>query len=379
MFDNLIEFIKNNIVYAIIIIISMWILTKLFNLILKELQARIHDKWKERQEKKKEIKLKKVEEKAQKKYSYIKANNWLLNYIISFRIIIFKGLAGKGKTTMMQVISKFLIDKFEFNDKKNQRYNKIMNPGYLIERVKLKENVVIPVYTNMDNISNPNNGYLAQKKALEVLQQKIKINAPAVVQIDEIGSLFPKSSIFQVRAEKNKEKKLENNEIKEFARKLRHYGAWLLGTEQDGDDFVKDIRQFGFAEIEVLQTTVQLLKKGKRIQNFKIFINKWFIGLFVSNLKWRFRECLFFRDYFKTFFKLFLPAFVGFEKNFYIKRNEIYKDIKLKYTIFKTFFKFENKFYWLNFNNKQKLSFDTLAYESEYLKKFDENGQRKYI
>ena len=60
-------------------------------------------------------------------------------------------------------------------------------------------------------------------------------------------------------------KKLQDNsEIKDFARKLRHYGLWLLGTEQDGDDIWKSIRQFGYTELTAIKTDASLTKTRQK-------------------------------------------------------------------------------------------------------------------
>lgn len=343
------------------------------------MQARIHQRWLDKRERKKQEREQRQELARQNEHRYIHANNWLLNMIIKTRIIIFKGLAGKGKTLLMQVFTKFLVDKFEYADRKNRRYNKLMNPNYIEQREKLKKEGYLPVYSNMEGVEDPETHLKAQTNAQAVLKQKIKVNSPAVVQLDEIGSEFGKQLIYSIMAEKDKTAKLENTEFKEFGRKLRHYGAWLLGTEQDGDDIVKDIRQFGFTTIEALDTKVELSKKGKFVQGFKLFFQKWTIGYLVSKIKFRFSECLFFGDYVKTSLKLLLPGFWANEKQYYLNRNHIYEAIKNKYTVYKTLFLLEGKLYWLYFTNAQKLCYDTLAYKPEYDKKFDKNGIRKEL
>lgn len=324
-----------------------------------------------------DAKRKAEEEQQMHAHRVVSMNNWLLNEITKTRIIIIKGLAGKGKTILMQVFTKFLVDKFNYELRKNRRYYKIMNPSYLERREKLSQDGFLPVYTNMHNVFDITNGLKAQESALDILQQKIKANSPAVVQFDEFGSVLSKFLIFEIMAEKDKSKIKDNNELKDLARKLRHYGLWLIGTEQDGDDIVKWIRQFGYACPEALQTNVSVLPFGQRKQKRQIFIKKWSMGLFVSKIKNRFAECMDFPEKVKTFFKMFMPAHKGFEKQFYVTRNEIYKKINERYTVFKTLMNYEGKLYWLYYGNHNKLSYDTLAFSGDYDNKFTSDGTRK--
>ena len=149
------ELVKPYIWVIIIGLILFYLLYKLPNLILREMQARIHQRWLDKRERKKQEREQRQELARQNEHRYIHANNWLLNMIIKTRIIIFKGLAGKGKTLLMQVFTKFLVDKFEYADRKNRRYNKLMNPNYIEQREKLKKEGYLPVYSNMEGVEDP--------------------------------------------------------------------------------------------------------------------------------------------------------------------------------------------------------------------------------
>ena len=104
----------------------------------------------------------------------------------------------------MQVVTMFLVQQFNYNDRKNYRYNKLMNTSYLERREELTKNKQLPVSTNMDNVKDPNTGFEAQTNVMDIITQRIKANSPAVCQLDEIGDTLGKSVYFDAVSKETK-------------------------------------------------------------------------------------------------------------------------------------------------------------------------------
>lgn len=359
------------------------IFLKLFSrMLMEEWRARWHHKWRENREKKLELKRvkkeKKTEEKTQKKYRTYKSSNALfLKIVKKHRTIIFVGEPGAGKSSMMTLFARFITDMLAYNENKNYRYNKLMNPKFLQEREFLRKNKLLPIYTNMSSIEHPKTKFKAMTNLDDVFKLKKKAFTPCVFAIDEMPNTYGKELRFEIQSEKDPEKKRDYEAIKKVATKPRHYGIWILATAQDGDDIVYTFRNVPHCIIKAIETEYQIQPIGKRIQKFKILFNKIMPGWFVSNPKKMFAECLFTYQKVILFFKLFLPGFFANEKQFYINRNNIYKQINEKFGFIKTLWKYGDKVYWTYYKPIQSLKYDHLEYAEEYSNIFDKEGNRK--
>ncbi len=368
----------------VIILITVLLLTyRLFaRIIIEEMQQRWHHKWVEKRnrrlEKKRLKKEKKQLEKKQKKYRVYKSNNALFSRIIKkHRTIIFKGPPGAGKTSLMELFTRFILDMFERNEKRNYRYNRLMKPNFIKQREYLKENKLLPVYTNMEGVEHPITGFKAMTNLDEVFKQRKKANTPCVLQIDEFNDSYGKELRHDMDAEKDVEKKRDYKGIKRSATKPRHYGFYILGTDQQGDDIIYIFRNIPHCDIEAKETKLELLRAGKRKQRRLILLQKLLPGWFVSERQKMYAQCLFGWQKFKLFFKLLLPGFLCNEKQFYINRDRIYSHINKKYTIMKTLWMYEGDHYWTYYKPTQSLKYDHLEYKSEYDDMFDADGNRK--
>lgn len=361
------------------------IFLKLFSrMLMEEWRQRWHHKWVEKRNKKLELKKQRQEKKQSfkqnKKYRIYKSNNQLFTNIVNEnRTIIFAGKPGSGKTSMMQLFTRFLVDRFEYLEKKNKRYYKIMKPKFLEERAFLRQNKLLPVYTNMESVRHPKNNYKPMTNVDEILKLKKKALTPCILQIDEFPNEYGKELRFDVMAEKDPEKLRDYEGIKKAVTKPRHYGFWILGTAQDEDDIVYIFRKVPHLVIKVEKTKFTISQIGKFIQRMLIFLQKFLPGWLVSNPKKMFAETLFTYQKIILFFKLCLPGFFSNEKQFYINRNKIYEKIKESFGYYKTLWNYGGVYYWTYYKTSQSLMYDHLEYASEYESMFDKEGNRKKI
>lgn len=315
----------------------------------------------EREEKRKAKKI----EKAKWKYSKVDFKNTILNHLAKFRIIIFWGLAGKGKSVLMAMFAKWLVDRQKKLDKKNKRFNKYVNPKYVKALKKLEDNKKLPVYSNID--IHDENGF-SQQDIDPVLKQQKQAIKGGVLAYDEIGAILGKDKY-------NYEQTEEDKKTIDTGRFIRHIGLWLLGTEQDVNNLWIGLRRFGYADVQALQTISYLSSFGKfkrRFQHFLLSIAPAFV--FRKIYKTEQRLQLFIIGKIKTFFKALLPIYFSFPKNYYLIKLKIDEKIKNRHTRFKVLFELENKQYWLHFGSLDKYYYDSTYHEQDYLKQFDEEG-----
>lgn len=306
------------------------------------------------------------------KYCTVSMDNPLLRKITQSRFIVFKGDWGTGKSIMMNVVAHYIYETRMFYDKKNARYNSIMNSNYLQECKQLEENKQLPVYSNMELIDS-NSQCKSQDILPYICLQKRAVQKP-VFCIDEFASLFPKEMYYEVQREPN----ALVEEMKELFKKFRHYtNGWILGTEQDGEDIFIGFRKNGYALITALGTIVQISKLGKFKRKMKNLFNSISLALFSKNLHLLYEKQLFRADKIKFYFKIFLPLYYAFPEEYYRKKQEINNKIKEKYQKYKTKILYEGAEWYITYTNKGKFAYDTRVYKHEYDEKFDKSGERK--
>lgn len=367
--NNAINLIKN---YWYLLIVFMLLLF-VFKLILTELLRRMHQKWVWKQEARAENK----QENAEKKYRTYKANNWLYNDILKTHTIVFCGIPGAGKTSGALNFVKFLTDKLLEREKKNRRYYEVMAPEFIKQRDQLQEQHKLPFYTNMEGVKDLNTGFTPFDNAEDIVFQRKKANTPCVVLLDESSDILGKDDYLEVQHEQDIEKRADNDGAKQTAKKLRHLDMWLFLTDQGGKDILYTVRNSGYQTIKYIETRHETTKFGRALQKLLLLFNKILPGWFISKPQLRFSECLFAKQKLKTFFKLFLPGSKMFEKQFFLNRNAIYKYIQKKFTLWKQLFEYNDKCYWVYYNNYQTLTYNHKEFRSEYDEKFDETGTRK--
>lgn len=336
--------------------------------------------WKKKQEEKYNKKQLKKEEKRKNKNRTVKANRRLFLRIIRyFRTIIFKGPPGAGKTSLMELFTRFILDEIERDDRRKYRYYKLMQPWKIKEMAWLKENKKLRVYTNLDHVKHPISGFEAMKDVQAVFEHRKKAITPCVLQMDEVSDLYGKEMAQEVLHVKDPEKKANFKGIKNSAKKPRHYNWWNLSTDQAGGDLVYIFRNVPHAIVEAIKTEYGIAKEGKRLQKWLIFKQRVLSGWFVSNYKKMYAETLFLSQKIKLFFKLFLPGYFCNEKQFYINRDEIYREISENYSVKKTLFRFEDTYAWVQYKRSESLDYDHLEFKNEYNNEFDKDGNRKAI
>ena len=326
-------------------------------------------RWKEKELERKAKKEARKIEKAKWKYAKVDEKNILLNHLSKFHIILFWGLAGKGKTLLMNLFSKWLYDKWKKQNRKNKRYNKFMRQDYLTTCAKLENNNEMPVYSNIELTDND----FKSKDINPVLVQEERLVEGGVLSYDEIGEIMGKDRYWiSLRNPEETDKR-----IIELCRFIRHIGGHLLGTEQDPNNLWIEVRRFGYADVHALQTVSYVTKWGKFRKKLCYVLNT-ILPAFCF-LKYNIRAYklqLFKSDRIKAFLKMFLPNYFAFPKQYYIRKTERTKVLNATYTRFKVQLKFEEKEYWLHFSKKQTFNYDTKYHNNEYIKQFDKEGKR---
>lgn len=328
--------------------------------------------WKQSYEERKKKREARKQEKLKWRYAKVTLDNPLLKQIISNRFIICKGGLGKGKSITMNLIAHFLNETREEEKRKNARYNKVMKPDYVKQELELKEQDLLPIYSNLDFAENG----MKKQELLPYLCLQKRAVQKAVFCIDEVSSLFPKDMYYSTAGQENP----LIEEMKELFKKNRHYtNGWILGTEQDGADIFIGFRKNGYALINCLGTTVSISPFGKFARKCLNFLNIILPGFITANYTRVFKSKLFLKDRIITAFKLFLPTYFLLPKEFYSRKQEINNAIKLRYQRFATRFQFESGEYYIRYTNKDIFRYDTRAYKDEYSSLFDKQGNRRRI
>ncbi len=336
------------------------LLTKILTHYLK-----IYSEWskKKREERKKE--------KAKWRHSKVGLDNQLFNELYNQRTIIFMGNKGAGKSLMMNVYARFLYEKRSQKNEDNARYNKYMKPQYVRQEEILEQDEKLPIYSNLD--FKDYDSCATSQDLTPYLHMDRQAVEKSILCIDEVSSTYGKDLYNDPNVSEEVKKR-----IKEFTKKNRHYtNGWLLGTEQDGDDIFKGIRENGYVLVQCLQTTVKISKKGKILRRILNTWNLFLPGFLTVNLAKVYREKLFFRDKILLTLKLLLPSYFMLPCSFYTRRQQINDWIKHKYQVYQTRFGYNGQEYYIKFTNNEKFDYNTRAYKDEYDNQFDEKGYRK--
>ena len=320
--------------------------------------------WKQWREKRKEERLK-------WKYAKVNTDNVILNAITKNRLICFKGSPGTGKSMLMNICARFIFDKRTEFDRKNKRYNQVMNPKYLAQEKQLEENKKLPVYSNMEMLDKESNR--TSGELLPYLEMRRKAVSRCVFCIDENSSLFGKELYKKQQEEDDPVVK----EMAELFKKIRHYiDGWILMTEQGGENIYIRFREAGFACVEALDTSVKISFWGKILKFTLQTLNLVLPGWATANKYRVYNSILFDEDNKKMHKKLILPTYFSNPVEYYTRKKEINDYIKWKYTRFTTRFRYNNQEYFIKYSNKEKFIYNTRAYEGEYNSKFNSKGER---
>ena len=316
------------------------------------------------------VKDQKRKEKLKWRYCHVDLDNYLLNRMMQDRTIVFMGAKGCGKSLFMNLFAHFLVEKRIEQDKKNKRYNKYKNQERLEENKFLEENNLLPVYSNLE-FADYETG--AKSQELEpYFEMHIKAVQGAIFCIDEVSSTYGKDNGDNEPLDDDTKKA-----VKENSKKNRHFtNGWILGTEQDGDDIWKGIRENGYALVHCLQTIVHISKFGKFLRSTANFLNIILPAIFTVNLKEVFRKQLFLNGKVKTFFKLLLPSYFTLPYEFYTQKERINEFIKYKFQRFSIRFTYDSSEFYITFTHDDIFEYDTRIYKKDYDAMFDENRMR---
>lgn len=329
--------------------------------------------WKAGYDKRQKKREERKKEKLKWKYCEVRLDNPILNQMMNDRTLIFMGPKGKGKSIMMNLVARFLWQKRLHNNKRNRRYLKFMKPNYVEVEKQLEKNKQLPIYSNLDFVDYETGFH---KQELEpYFEMRKKAVEGAIYCIDEVSSKYGKDLYWDEEECDSDTKK----DIKENSKKGRHFtNSWILGTEQDGDNIFKGIRENGYALVNCLQTVVRLKKTGKILRRFRNFLNFILPALFTVNLREVFTEQLFASGEIKTLSKLIFPSYFAFPVQYYTRKQKINNAIERKYQLFEVRFTYGSGEYWIRFKHSDIFDYDTRAYKKDYDAMFDEHGNRIY-
>ena len=331
-------------------------------------EIRIKEKLEAKKKKKEDAK----EAKIKQKIKHVGLDNYFLNLLTKNRTIIFKGFLGAGKTMAMNLVSHWLYSKILYNDRKNKRFNEIMNPGRLEVVAELNKKNVLPVYSN-NPFKDRDSGKVSQD-VMPILYQDIKSCEGSIKCLDEMAKNLPKS-LYQENL-KNPDPKLK--ELKDYGEHHRQYdNGWLLGTDQSGQDIWIGLRNSGYALVDVKNTDVTIAKKGKKIIRKANIKNTLGLGWFTGRPFEYIDSQLFLIDKIKAAFKLLLPTYYSNAVRYYKNRIETYEKVKAQYQRYEIDLVYQGRNYTLEFGNESIFVYDTRAYQVDYDTKFDKNGIRK--
>lgn len=330
-------------------------------------------KWKRNYEKKLAEKEQKQIEKELEAEAIVRPGNTILEYLASKYNIVFCGGLGCGKTLTANMVTKYIVSKKNYENYKNRRQIKFINPQLLKDLEKLDKEQKINVYSEIE-LEDPVTGY----KSFELwdyLTQKKRTIENGIYFVDEIGTKFGKEKTYE---QIGKNKTADYTLASESARYARQdANIRFIATEQDAENIWKPIREKGFISVKMLGVNTWLTKKGIFLKRFKNFCLKCLPAWLTINsgevMAVQFSKS----NKLKTFFKLLIPAYFLLPKQYYIKKVKIAKKIKFKYTQFKSNFELNGEYKYLLFTNADIYKYNTRAHKEIYNNKFDENGNRR--
>ena len=353
----------------LVLIIPLLIFWILYQRGFYKWKLRTENKFKRKQKEREDAEL----EKEMDKQAKVCQGNPILEKLASRYNVIFCGGLGCGKTLVANLLVKYIHDKHELQNYKNRRMLRYTNPQYVFELEKLIEEQKLNVYSDI-RFEDPDTGFTAHELWPYLTQQKKTIEN-GIYFADEIGTKLGKDQHQKQLAEKDPQY-IAAAETARFAR--QDTNTVFIGTEQDEENIWKPIREKGFLAVKMHGVKTWLMKRGKvfkKIKNFWLNVMPGLLTLNVAEvLAIEFER----KNKFKAFLKLLLPAYFLTPKPYYIKRIEIAKKIKFKYTKFKAFLEFEGNFNYLIFTNKDIYQYNTRGHREIYNSRFDENGNRKY-
>lgn len=326
--------------------------------------------WKAGYEHRREAREKRRNERLKWKYCHVTLDNPLINQIIrDSHFIVCAGMPGSGKTILMLLLAKFLVDKRYYLIDKQKREYKYTQPDILRQEDNLHAQKLLPVYADIhindeNNYKNDDLGpYLFQfRKALPY----------SVFLIDEIGESFGKDIIYDT------ETKSTQNVLSKVFRYIRQdIEGHVIATEQDGQNIFLGMRRIGYTTITCKKTIKKLSTVGKIKRCLYNFVNKWMPGVFTVNMHRVLAQYLYLGDRLITILKLLLPSFWSAPQEYYTRKNEIYAKIKHKYMRFNLLFQYNNAEYYITFSLQDVYEYDTHAHKQSYDSMFDSDGKRK--
>lgn len=283
------------------------------------------------------------------------------------RIIGIKGLAGKGKTLLLSLFTKQLYLRRAANFKKRVREIKYLNPKRYAREIELEKIKLIPVATNTAFKFKD----YKFKDAKDALTQEVKVEEEETVAVDEIGSIWPKSK-------SNEKPTEETKEASGFARFLRHFGnVTFIFTEQDGDNVMIEIRRFGYAVVEALETVfvkTYLLKLLTKVTSFFNIIGPAYL---TCPLSLGFKKKLFQGDKIKLAFFNLTPIYFSQPKIYYLRKRALRLYWFKKFAKIRTYLNFEGVKYGLEYRDKDKFGYNSRSAKADYDLKFDKTRKRK--
>lgn len=352
----------------ILIILAIFVLYIFAQVIANRIK--VHDEVVRRKKEEKE----RVKKEEKKKWKYSKvddSSNELFDSILQTMFIVFMGVPGSGKTILLNLLTKYAVEKREKQNEKNRRFNKFMKSDYLEKEEELKESNLLPVYSNL-KLQDRNSGAVNQELLPYITLSK-KAVQECVFVIDEISSTFGKDLYFDTEL---RESELMHK-MEELTKKGRHYlKCHFIGTEQDGEDIYKGFRQNGYVLVKALSTVVFISKYGKFKRKLLNLINVISPAIFRVNLGQILVKKLFLKDKVTTILKALLPPYFLMPIEFYKNKIKINEIIKEQYQRYITKLQYNGGEYYMKYNNSDLYKYNTREYKYEYDNLFNKKGER---
>lgn len=340
--------------------------------------TRINTKWSTKYKKEYEKKLKAKEDKEKEKQleseAIVRQGNPVLEFLYGKHNVIFYGGLGCGKTLVANLLAKYITDKNAINDYKYRRQLKYTNPNYLADREKLTEERKLNVYSQI-YLEDPNTGFTNQE-LWPVLTQRKRAIENGVYLADEIGEKFGKDIRFEQTGKNRSYDYTMAEESVRFAR--QDANIKFIGTEQAEDNIWKPIRDKGFLGVKMHGVKTWIDSKGKVLQKTKNILLLVVPAIFTLNVGEVLATQFGKKNKAKAFLKLLLPAYFT-PRQYYLKKIKIAKDIKFNHTVFKAYLEYNKEIHYLIFTNVNIFKYNTHGHKEEYLKRFDANGNNRYM
>ena len=364
----------NLLITLLVIVIPTLLVVCMMIVIIQKYLIKYKIKFESAYKKKQKEKEDKEKEKELERDAYVRPGNPVLENLYTKHNVIFYGGLGCGKTLVANLLAKYIEDKNADNDYKYRRQLKYTNPGYLADRERLAEERKLNVYSQI-SLEDPVTGYTNQD-LWSVLTQRKRAVENGVYLADEIGEKFGKDTRFEQTGKSRTYDYAMAEESVRFAR--QDANIKFIGTEQAEDNIWKPIRDKGFLGVKMHGVKTWITTKGKVLQKLKNILLLVLPGIITLNSR-EVISCQFGKkNKWKSFAILLLPAYFT-PKQYYIKKIKIAKKIKFRYTIFKAYMEYNKELHYLIFTNNDIFKYNTRGHKEEYLKKFDADGNNRYV